>query len=271
MLKISIIIFREFLEIALMLGIITAVTKPIKNSLSFIIAGMLLGSTLASIAAFFINYLHLNLGTEDDIFNVVVILLSAALISWTTVWMQGYSYKIKNNVLELTDQINNGMASKSMLMLVVAVTIFRETVEILLFIYSVSTTETIDYNHYIWGIIVGAISGTSVGLIIYKGLVGYSGKYIFKISSLMLIFIAAGLASQGAGILTSSGLVEIYSNQLWDTSNLIDNNSFLGKILSITLGYDSRPSQLQAIFYGFTIIFTLSMIYLRKFLNKYSQ
>ncbi|MDP5109832.1 MAG: FTR1 family protein, partial [Rickettsiaceae bacterium] len=51
MFKIAIVVFREFLEIALLLGIIMAVTKPVKNSRTYIVLGALIGIVLAAIFA----------------------------------------------------------------------------------------------------------------------------------------------------------------------------------------------------------------------------
>ena len=98
MLKIAIIIFRECLEIALLLGVILASTTHIKNSCLYVITGAMTGIVLASIFAFFIRTVTKAYGSYgDEIFDSGVILLTAAVISWTVVWMQGYTKKIKNN------------------------------------------------------------------------------------------------------------------------------------------------------------------------------
>ena len=81
-------------------------------------------------------------------------------------------------------------------------------------------------------------------------------EYIFRISTVLLILIAAGLASEAAGILTSSGIIEVYREALWDTSGIVDNGSVIGKLLRITIGYDSKPNGMQIIFYFSTIIVT---------------
>jgi len=98
MFKIAIIIFRECLEIALLLGVILASTSHIKNSRIYVIMGAMTGIVLASIFAFFIRTVTTVYGTYgDEIFDSSVILLTAVIISWTVVWMQGYTQKIKNN------------------------------------------------------------------------------------------------------------------------------------------------------------------------------
>ena len=51
MFKIAIVVFRECLEIALLLGVIMAVTKPVANSRVYIVLGALIGIVLAAIFA----------------------------------------------------------------------------------------------------------------------------------------------------------------------------------------------------------------------------
>ncbi len=267
MFKIAIIVFRESLEIALLFGVILASTRHIKNSKTYVISGSMIGVFIASMMAFFVNNLTLLYGTYgDELFDSFVILLTTAIISWTVVWMQGYTRKIKKDLGELTDKIHAGTASKIIIAAVVATTILREGAEIILFIYSISSAQYIAPKEYIIGLGVGALSGFLVGTVLYLGLITISGKYIFKISSVLLTLIAAGLAAEAAGILTSSGVIEIYNDSLWDSSWLASNDSILGKTLSITIGYDSRPNGMQIIFYLGTIIATLLMIKIRTIL-----
>lgn len=261
MFKIAIVVFREFLEISLLLGVIMAVTKPIHNSKIYIILGVMLGVVSAAIFALCVNSITLSFGgLGDEILGAAIILLTAFLISWTVVWMQGYAQKIRKSLSKLSDKIETGAASKLMLVAVVAVTILREGAEIILFVYSIASVENITGNNYLLGLAIGGISGLTVGIIIYKGLIQYAGKYAFLISTILLTLIAAGLSAEAAGILTSSGIIEIYTDQLWNSSWLVSDESAMGKILKVIIGYDARPNGLQIIFYISTIMITLTMM-----------
>ena len=55
---------------------------------------------------------------------------------------------------------------------------------------------------------------------------------------------------------------------MWDTSGIVDNGSVIGKLLRITIGYDSKPNGMQIIFYFSTIIFTLVMMKIRTILTE---
>ncbi len=264
MFKIAIVVFRECLEIAFLLGVIMAATRPVQNSKIYIIMGTMIGIVCAAVFALFARSITSSFGEMgDEIFDASIILITSIIISWTVVWMQGYTKKVRKNLSKLSDEIATGVSSKFMLVAVVATAILREAAEIILFVYSISSADNINSNDYIIGLGLGAIVGLTVGTIIYKGLIKYAGKYIFKISTILLILIAAGLSGEAAGILTSSGIIEIFNEQLWDTSWLVSNASVTGKTLNIITGYDARPNGLQITFYFATIILTIAMIKLQ--------
>ena len=82
------------------------------------------------------------------------------------------------------------------------------------------------------------------------------------------MFIAAGLSAEAAGILTSSGIIDMFSDQLWDSSWLIDERSSLGKLLKAFIGYTAKPNGTQIIFYCSTLGFITILTGLKKILVK---
>ncbi len=258
MFQIATIVFRESLEISLLLGIIYATTRHVTNSRIYILYGIIGGVVGASIFAFFTQTLSSAFfGLGDEIFDAIVILITAAIISWTIIWMRGYSGRIYRNMDELSIKINNQSASPIMLALVVAAIILREGTEIILLIYSISTTQNLDPQNYLLGFGLGAFFGILAGTSIYLGLIKFAGKYIFKISSFLLLFIAAGLAAQAAGIFTSVGTITVLTDQVWDSSWLITDFSIAGKVLHNIIGYTAKPNGMQLIFYTATILINL--------------
>ncbi|BFD45717.1 MAG: FTR1 family protein [Rickettsia endosymbiont of Sergentomyia squamirostris] len=255
MFKIALVVFRECLEIALLLGVILAVTKQLEKSRIYIIAGVMLGTVSAALFAFFTRSITVAFsGLGDEIFNSGVILLTVALIGWTIVWMQGYGIKIKQNLNNLSVKISSGDSSYIMLVLIVAATILREGMEIIILVYSISSVEIIDSNSYLLGLIIGIVSGLTLGVIIYLGLIKIvNQQYIFRISSILLMLVASGFAAEAAGILSSSGIITILSDQLWDSSWLISDRSIYGKFLKMITGYIARPNGLQVVFYVCTL------------------
>lgn len=70
MLQIAIVVFREVLEIALILGILASATKEIKGRSNYIFAGLALGILLAIALAFFTDQISNSLnGMGQEFFN----------------------------------------------------------------------------------------------------------------------------------------------------------------------------------------------------------
>lgn len=63
------------------------------------------------------------------------------------------------------------LCSYIMLVLIVAATILREGREIIILVYSITSVEIIDSNSYLPGLIIGIVSGLTLGVIIYLGLI----------------------------------------------------------------------------------------------------
>ncbi len=272
MFKIAVVIFRECLEIALLFGIILAATKPIHQSRTYIITGSLIGLVAAALSAFFAEAITQSFNElGDEVVDSGIILFTALMISWTVVWMQGYSGKIHHNLSELSENINAGTASKYSLIIMISTVVLREGVEIILFVYSISSASKISPSDAMMGFGLGCFMGLMVGSVIYMGLIKYAGKYIFQISSVMLTLIAAGLSSEAAGILTSSGIINIMSEQVWDTSWLIGDESIVGNLLNITFGYDARPNGMQITFYALSILITMTFSKIRGSHNNLSN
>lgn len=271
MLKIAIVVFRECVEIALLLGIIMAITKRIENSRLYITAGLMLGILGASLFAFFTKYISFSFGgMGDEIFDSVIIIATVILISWTIVWMKGYESKLRQKLDIISNKIHDHSTGHLMLVLVVAATILREGTEIILLIYGISSAEKINVDHYLIGFGIGALSGFLIGSIIYLGLVKFAGRYVFKISSFLLIFIAAGLASQAAAKLTSIDVIPTLSDQLWDSSWLVSDYSYVGRLLNTMIGYDAKPNGMQLLFYISTILITKTFAQ-AKIINFYKK
>jgi hypothetical protein len=93
-------------------------------------------------------------------------------------------------------------------------------------------------------------------------------KHLFTVISGLVLLIAAGMASQGAGFLVQADILPAWGSALWDTSALLDESSIPGKILHTLMGYVSRPSGMQLFFYLSTLIITGTLMHAYKLSPK---
>lgn len=256
MLKIALVIFREMLEISLILGIVFASTSSIKNSRVYIIAGMMGGFIGAAILAFFITTISSSMsGYGEEIIDVAIIMVTVIVVGTTAIWVKNSGYEINNKLKKLVNVEDDSQKPKVMLLLVVATTIFRESTEIVLYLHALASAYNVSTTDYIMGFILGTFAGVGAAIGVNYSMSKIGVKYLFKVSFILLALVAASLASEAAGILTSVGIVSFLSDTIWDSEDFISDFSLIGKILKILVGYNSKPNGLQIIFYLGTLLF----------------
>ena len=70
---------------------------------------------------------------------------------------------------------------------------------------------------------------------------------------MLIAFLAAGMASQCVAFLERADILDIWSSTLWDTSWLLPSKTLTGRVLHTLVGYDDRPSIMQAVAYIVTL------------------
>lgn len=258
MLQISIIVFREILEIALVISILVVATRGVKGRKRWICAGIGLGVLGSVILAFFTDNISSSLeGVGQEIFNASILLASAVMISWTVIWMTKYGKKIAFNLKLLGRSVAVGEKELISLMPVVALCVLREGAEIVLFSYG-SFVSGANIANLMVGALSGLLSGIVVGFALYYGLLKILGKHFFTVTTYLLVLLAAGMTSQAIGFLSMGGIVPEIIYPVWDSSFLISEQGIIGKVLHALIGYIARPSAAQLI--GYFSVVTLLVL-----------
>lgn len=254
MIKIAMVVFRECMEISMILGVILAATKTVDKSRYYILGGVLLGILSSFILSFTISEIANSFdGLGEEIFNLCMIFITIFVVGMTAIWIKKSAPKLKSNISHLSERIDRGISHKFMLVFVVATTMFREVTEIILFVGALASTYEVTAIDYVVGLLLGIFFGLAIGSGFYYGFSRFAAKYLFKLTFIFLVFVSASLASEAAGILTSTGIIEFYNDPLWDSSWLISDFSLLGKTLKTLFGYNSQPNLMQLMFYSGTI------------------
>lgn len=262
MLAIFIILFRETLEITLLVGIISAATRGLKARNYFLNLGVTTGLIISVIIAYFTNNIAQSLqGRAQDLLNAFIMLSASIMIGWTVTWMKQNIGQLKDEIHLKSASIKAGKSSIYTLTALVASVVIREGVEIILFTYGAAKTTEI--NNY--ELIIGAVSGTLVGIIlgmlIYYSIVKINKKYLFLVTNSLLILLAAGMAARIPNYLASADVLAELSTPLWDSSNLLKENSTVGQLLHLIIGYCEKPTIMQLIFYFGTMILIISSLF----------
>ena len=80
------------------------------------------------------------------------------------------------------------------------------------------------------------------------------GRYLFAVTSVMIAFLAAGMAAQAVLFLAQADVLTAFDIVMWDTSWLLSDGSVFGKALHTLIGYNDRPTGMQLLVYLATLL-----------------
>ncbi len=254
MLGTAIIVFREVLEAAIIIGIVAAATHGIRGSRRWIGAGLLLGLAGAGVVAAFTDAIgSLASGVGQELFNAIVLGVAVLMLAWHNIWMSSHGAVMAASAKSAGADIRDGRSECSALLLIVALAILREGSETVLFLFGIASAEGSDHSMMLGGGLVGMFMGIVAGYLIYAGMLRIPLRWFFTVTGVMVMLLAAGMASQAAHFLIQADLLPSLAAPLWDTSTALPEDGIPGMLLHSLVGYDSRPAGMQLVFYVFVL------------------
>lgn len=137
-----------------------------------------------------------------------------------------------------------------------ALGIMREVSEIILYLGGVLAMPD-NISPAILGTIMATGIGVSSGIVLYYVLEAMSVSWRFRLCMMLLALFAGNTASQATVLLNQADWLP-YTGQAWDTSRLLPEQSVIGQVLYILIGYEANPSVLQMTLYA---VFTLVVVF----------
>jgi high-affinity iron transporter len=246
----AIIVFREVLEASLIIGILAAATRGVPNSRRWLIAGLLgglVGSGLVAASTDVIGSLASGVGQE--IFNAIVLGIAVLMLAWHNIWMSSHGAALAKSAKSVGKNITDGNSECSILLVIVGLAVLREGSETVLFLYGIAASNDGGQSSMMLGGLIGMLLGIAVGYMLYAGLLRIPLRWFFAATGILVLLLAAGMASQAAHFLIQADLLPSLAAPLWDTSAALPENSLPGMLLHSLIGYDSRPAGMQIVFY----------------------
>jgi high-affinity iron transporter len=248
----AIIVLREVVEAALIIGIVLAATTGVPRRGSFVAGGVVLGLVGAAVVAAFAGSIASALeGVGQEIFNAGVLLTATLMLGWHNVWMKRHGAEIARDMRAVGQDVTSGERSLAMLLVVVGLAVLREGSEVALFMYGIAAGGAGAAPMFAGGML-GLAGGVALGALMYFGLLRIPTRQLFTVTSWLLLLLAAGMAAQAAGYLVQAGKLPALADPLWDTSALLSENSIVGQALHALMGYVERPSGVQVLFFLLT-------------------
>lgn len=257
MLSALIIVFREVLEAALVIGIVCAATRGVRGRalmVTFGIGAGVAGAVLVALGAERIAALAAGMGQE--LFNAAVLLTVVAMLGGHILWMSRHGEELARDAGRAGESVRTGRRPPRVLAALVGLAVLREGSEVVLFLYGIAAGGATAAS-MLAGTAAGIALGALVGIALYSGLLTIPSRHLFAVSSILLMLLAAGMAGQAAKFLIQADYLPALG-YLWDTSWLISNDSVGGRVLGTLVGYDAEPSGMQVLFY-LTVVAVLAI------------
>lgn len=256
MLATAIIMFREVLEAALVVSIVLAAAKGVAGRGRWVSYGVGLGVAGACLVAAFASAIaNAVQGRGQELLNAAILLLAVAMLGWHNIWMSRHGKELAQTMRAVGHDVAVGDKPLSVLMIVVMMAVLREGSEAVLFGYGIYAGGE-QVASMLTGAAGGLAAGIVVGILLYKGLLRIPTRHLFRVTGWMILLLAAGMATDAAGLLTQAGILPAIRDSVWNTSWLLTEQSVPGRLLHILMGYTQSPSALQIIFY-FTTLATI--------------
>ena len=255
MLPTAIIVFREVLEAALIVGIVMAASRGALHRGLWVsggIAGGVLGACLVALFAATIAAAAEGMGQE--LFDAGILFAAVGMLGWHNIWMSRHGRELAATAMRLGNDVRSGARPLWALAFVVALAVLREGSEIVLFLYGIALGGNGGPVAMAIGGLIGLALGVAAGTTIYWGLVAIPMRLLFRVTSWLVLLLAAGLASQGAAFLMQADLLPALGSNVWDTSWLLSEQSLLGRVLHTLVGYSAEPAGIQLVFYAATLL-----------------
>ena len=185
-------------------------------------------------------------GQAEQIFEGTTMFLAVIVLTWMIFWMRTQARFLKQTLEhEVQAAVNTGTVGALFALTFLAV--FREGVETALFFGA--SAFVADATSALIGAVIGLAGAALVGYVLYATTVRLDVRMFFNVTSVLLLFFAAGLLAYGVHEYQEAGLLPLTIEHLWDINFLLNEKSYLGEVLKALFGYNGNPSLLEVVSY----------------------
>lgn len=272
--EILFIVWRESVEALLVVGVVYAwlsQSKTQRSGFLFLGLGVVSGLLCAVLLSFMlITANHLLSPDAANLFQATMTLIAAGMIVYMVKWMRTHGRTLKANMYQSLDKNIETRWRNISIFTVVAVAVAREASEASIFIYALGFGGTSDSSLKMIGILaLGVLLAIATIFLLQLGNKIFSWRFFFKVTEVLLLLLGGGLLLNCIDRLTLSGYLTPVYNQLWDTSFLISDHSFIAPLLSSFMGYRATPSLMDIMIYGAYWIMVYCLLKTKRVNNSY--
>lgn len=239
------IMLREGMEAALMVGIIASYLK--QSGQARWMPAVWLGVLLASLLSLGLGLLIEATQNEfpqkqQELFEALVALVAVAILTSMVFWMKQAARSIKGQLHTSIDTaLSKGTGQALALVGMVFFAVAREGLESVFFLLAAFQQQSSGASAQV-GALLGLLVAVALGLAIYQGGVRLDLRRFFRWTGIFILFVAAGLLAGAVKAFHEAGLWNHLQSVAFDWSARLPADTPLGVILSGLFGYNDTPT-----------------------------
>jgi high-affinity iron transporter len=243
-----VIALREGVEAALIVGIIAAflVKEGRRDALARMWIGVGIAVVLCMAVAVALRVADDNLPQrQQDGLETTVGLIAVAAVTYMIVWMRRNARGLR---AELEGSAAHALAAGSTVALVgmAFLAVLREGFETAVFMLAVFQ-DTPNRASAGLGAVLGLLAAVVIGFLLYRGGVRINLSRFFRITGLVLVFVAAGLASMSVHTAHEAGWWGGLQTRAFDLSWFVGPGTVRGSLITGMFGLQPEPTVGEAL------------------------
>jgi high-affinity iron transporter len=184
---------------------------------------------------------------QQEAMETVIGVIAVGTITYMIVWMTRHARGIK---AELEGEAASALATGSAMALVgmAFLAVLREGFETSVFLLAIFQ-NTGNATGASIGSVLGLVCAVLIGFALYRGGVRINLSRFFRLTGVVLVFVAAGLLATAAHTAHEAGWINGLQSQAIDLSWLVKPGSPSGSLLTGMLGLQPKPVTIEVIVY----------------------
>lgn len=202
----------------------------------------------------------------EQIFEGVVMVLAAGVVTWMLFWMRGQAATVGAELRSAVDRALTDQTGILGLVVLAFTAVIREGIETSLFLVGQLRAASGQGDIGALSVLVGALIGLSIAVALgygfYRGSRRLDLRTFFRATGVLLVFIAAGLLSHAVHEFVEIGWIPFGTQTAFDISSVLPDDAGMGVFLRALFGYSASP-ELITLFVHVGYIATVLPLFLR--------
>lgn len=239
---------REGVEAALIVGIVAAFLKRTgtQSDMRWMWLGVTVATALCLAGGIALHALDRDLPeTQQQLFEITVSLIAVGTVTWMIVWTKRHARELKTDLEgRAASALANGTATALIGMAFFAV--LREGFETSVFLLAAFQSATAPVAAGI-GVVLGLLTAVLLGYLIYRGGTRINYARFFRVTGMVLVFVAAGVLAFAVHSAHEGGWLTVLQGRAVDLRWLVAPDTVRASLLTGMLGLQPEPTLAEAL------------------------